>query len=547
MADTTRTIKLKLDADAGGLVAGTKLAEHEVDKFTRSADKKFRTSGDTTSKGFASRFVGGFKNLFSGNGGGFAKMFSGAAREAESAGATAGEDAAQGMSKGIKSPAAIGAITVAVAALLPYAANILSAGMVLVGGGAIAALGLAFAAKSPKIVKQFDKLKTDIGKTMTQISKPFEGTLSSMIDTARQTFASFVDPLKQSFKEIAPALSNFGVYLGRAFQQLAPAVKPISDAFVAMLDSLGPALPGIVKGISDGIISIADSIKKDPGTFTGFIKFLGFIVEWSLKAIGWLSSLASTETKVFEAIGHAGMAFASNMISVSKAVVSAFKFLTDAGLDAAYKLVSAFAKIPGPQQAAMKKAADAIKGFKASADKSFDGAINKLDEWDTKLKNAPKIAKLQGDITDLQQKLTLAENSLRNPNLTKTKRAKIEANIQQLESQISKAQGRIDALRGKTVVIKYTATGVNLTTPSGVGRRASGGPVSAGRTYLVGEKGPELLTMGGDGYVTPNHKLSGGDTYVYVTIDGEQLQGRIDKTIRTSNRQLKRTVGAGKR
>lgn len=43
-----------------------------------------------------------------------------------------------------------------------------------------------------------------------------------------------------------------------------------------------------------------------------------------------------------------------------------------------------------------------------------------------------------------------------------------------------------------------------------IGTRASGGPVSAGRTYLVGEQGPELLRMGGSGgYVVPNHQMRG--------------------------------------
>lgn len=43
--------------------------------------------------------------------------------------------------------------------------------------------------------------------------------------------------------------------------------------------------------------------------------------------------------------------------------------------------------------------------------------------------------------------------------------------------------------------------------------RAQGGPVSAGGTYLVGERGPEVLTMGGNGHVTPNHRLGGGNSY----------------------------------
>ena len=42
-------------------------------------------------------------------------------------------------------------------------------------------------------------------------------------------------------------------------------------------------------------------------------------------------------------------------------------------------------------------------------------------------------------------------------------------------------------------------------------KREKGGPVSAGQTYLVGEKGPELLTMGSNrGFITPNNKIGGG-------------------------------------
>ncbi|MEO1948477.1 phage tail tape measure protein, partial [Thioclava sp.] len=42
------------------------------------------------------------------------------------------------------------------------------------------------------------------------------------------------------------------------------------------------------------------------------------------------------------------------------------------------------------------------------------------------------------------------------------------------------------------------------------GARASGGPVMAGRTYLVGEKGPELWTAPSAGTIIPNDKLGGG-------------------------------------
>jgi hypothetical protein len=41
--------------------------------------------------------------------------------------------------------------------------------------------------------------------------------------------------------------------------------------------------------------------------------------------------------------------------------------------------------------------------------------------------------------------------------------------------------------------------------------RQSGGPVYRGHTYLVGERQPELLTPGFNGYVSPSAGAGGGD------------------------------------
>lgn len=41
------------------------------------------------------------------------------------------------------------------------------------------------------------------------------------------------------------------------------------------------------------------------------------------------------------------------------------------------------------------------------------------------------------------------------------------------------------------------------------GARAGGGPVEAGKSYLVGERGPEVVRFGSSGHVTPNHQLGG--------------------------------------
>lgn len=59
-------------------------------------------------------------------------------------------------------------------------------------------------------------------------------------------------------------------------------------------------------------------------------------------------------------------------------------------------------------------------------------------------------------------------------------------------------------------------SGANVDTSSGLATAfgdlvglASGGPADAGRSYLIGENGPEILTMGGPGTVTPNRSIGG--------------------------------------
>ena len=56
--------------------------------------------------------------------------------------------------------------------------------------------------------------------------------------------------------------------------------------------------------------------------------------------------------------------------------------------------------------------------------------------------------------------------------------------------------------------------------------RADGGPVSKGKSYIVGERGPEMFTPGSSGMITPNHEL-GGSTNVVVNVDasGSSVEG----------------------
>ncbi|WP_336814913.1 hypothetical protein [Bosea sp. MMO-172] len=84
-----------------------------------------------------------------------------------------------------------------------------------------------------------------------------------------------------------------------------------------------------------------------------------------------------------------------------------------------------------------------------------------------------------------------------------------------LNDELLKAESSVTSLvqRLKSALSFTVSPTVSLKiggAPSSVdlaGARASGGPVSAGKTYLVGERGPELFRAPASGEIVPNHKL----------------------------------------
>ena len=74
------------------------------------------------------------------------------------------------------------------------------------------------------------------------------------------------------------------------------------------------------------------------------------------------------------------------------------------------------------------------------------------------------------------------------------------------------------------------STGIPMTLPEGsfnITRRETGGPVSAGGSYLVGEKGPEMFTPSRSGTIIPNNAMGGVINNIVVNVDasGTSAQG----------------------
>jgi len=74
-----------------------------------------------------------------------------------------------------------------------------------------------------------------------------------------------------------------------------------------------------------------------------------------------------------------------------------------------------------------------------------------------------------------------------------------------------------------------------------LGGKARGGPVKAGGSFVVGEKGPELFVPKRSGTIIPNDKLGGGSTNISVNVDasGSSVQGNNE-----SGKELGRAISA---
>lgn len=63
------------------------------------------------------------------------------------------------------------------------------------------------------------------------------------------------------------------------------------------------------------------------------------------------------------------------------------------------------------------------------------------------------------------------------------------------------------------------------------GPRANGGPVDMGRSYLVGERGPELFMPGRSGMITPNNALGGGGITINQNVDARGASVELTKAL----------------
>ena len=134
----------------------------------------------------------------------------------------------------------------------------------------------------------------------------------------------------------------------------------------------------------------------------------------------------------------------------------------------------------------------------------FEGGNSKIGEFVTAVKT-----KIKGVYTSIKTSLNDAIKFLSSIDLTEIGMKLVQTLINGVKSLGGKLKQEFyDILPD---FVKKSSTGARmLGLPKGtnIPKRASGGPVSAGKPYIVGEKGPELFSPNGGGKIIPNNKIN---------------------------------------
>jgi len=192
----------------------------------------------------------------------------------------------------------------------------------------------------------------------------------------------------------------------------------------------------------------------------------------------------------------------------------------------------------------------------------FDSATKSLEDQNTFLQNQLLLGQQGAEIEKLKL-ATAKEMGIAVKDLTPEQVKQLE-NLIKTRDELNKLNelyssiastvetGLVDAIEGaingtKTLgdvarsvfaqiqrsLLEYGVNSMLSALPGKVGKyfqnRAEGGPVKAGNSYMVGERGPEMFSPGVSGRITPNHAL-GGSTNIVVNVDasGSSVQSEGD-------------------
>ena len=429
-----------------------------------------------------------------------------------------------------------GPIGAAVAAAAALTAALAGAGGVV---PAIAAAGIGLAAFGALAIPTFSKISAAVAGT--------KGAMAAL-DPAEKLVVKGIQGIQAEFGRLSKALSplvtqilGVGVQIA---QKLLPAMLPFAEAagkailglvkqfdrfasspgfksfMNSMLSLAGPAITTIGRGIGDIAANIGKMLQRmvtPQGIMT-----LHFILKGIAGLIDGIGLAFEGLPKVLFTVGP------TVLRTVGQWALGIRNF-GDQVLTTLENIVGPMAAVARALHLPFASTLTDIERGLFTVHRTFDSTITgmqrSLNNLAIDLIRAPKVFKLQGDITDLQAKIAAGLALLKNKNLTATRKARIEANIDQLQVGVAAAKAALASIQNRTVFV----TSVINSVPGPVRGHASGGWASG--WTLAGEQGPELMyTPGSQVYTAPQTAamLSGHSGGSHYTININTLVASRD-------------------
>ena len=307
-----------------------------------------------------------------------------------------------------------------------------------------------------------------------------------------EKFADSINRVKKQINAIASGI--IGAFLPALDQlsgRLTDTLKQSRDAD-GTFDSLGKTIAtNLVKGFAEAIRVVgrfADGLEEAlVGVNNSFVQFQLSILN-AVNALPLVSieaeKLREVEEQLMVATGNAGKKaneFADNLEKTALAAINAKTKITEVN-----EAVENLAAFPG------------LEKFAEGFGKVFNDGASKFEDLSKLGEDVAK--KLEDGLTDAFMNIRTGAEGLKDT-MDQIAKAIISELI-----RIFVVQRAVGAVKGFF----------------GFEQRANGGPVTGGKPYLVGEKGPELFVPGQSGGIVPNNQLAmagGATTNVNVTFD----------------------------
>lgn len=242
-----------------------------------------------------------------------------------------------------------------------------------------------------------------------------------------------------------------------------------------------------------------------------------------------------------QSMGGAGAAVAAGM-QVARTGLAAMAQAAQAGTMVLGMLVGAFDQAEkAAERYGNVKVADQIDRMKTSVDNAIGALVdlpiagkNVLQWMGDAADGAGNLAKLMGALA-IQFELVTGQITQQEA-ATKVAKLANDGYSQSMDDLYEKAKRNnvfFEANQNKGILLN----GVRITgaaSMSDLPGRAVGGPVSAGRLYLVGERGPETFVPNSNGTIVPNG-AGGGNVTVNVSVNAGAFMGDRADAMRLAN------------